>query len=42
LLLLLLCFAVQIVVLIANRSLLGGHRESAWPRSAPPATTSHS
>jgi len=42
LLLLLLCFAVQIVVLIANRRLLAGLGESGWPRSTPPATTSHS
>src|SRR5947207_99881 len=42
LLLLLLCFAAQIVVLIANRLLLAGLAESGWPRSTPAATTSHS
>ena len=40
LLLLLLCFAAQIVVLIANRR--AGRGDSGWPRSTPPATTSHS
>jgi low temperature requirement protein LtrA len=42
LLLLFLCFAAQIVVLIANRRLLAGRCESGWPRSTPPATASHS
>lgn len=42
LLLLLLCFAAQIVVLIANRRLLAGCGESAWPRSTPLATAPHS
>jgi hypothetical protein len=42
LLLLLLCFAAQIVVLIANRRLLAGRGNSGWLRSTPPATTSHS
>src|SRR5213593_3270953 len=42
LLLLFLCFAAQIVVLIANRRLLAGRGESGWSRSTPPATTSHS
>src|SRR5216110_634973 len=42
LLLLFLCFAAQIGVLIANRRLLAGRGESGWPRSTPPATTSHS
>ena len=40
LLLLLLCFAAQIVVLIANRR--AGRGDSGCPRSTPPATTSHS
>jgi hypothetical protein len=40
--LLLLCFAAQIVVLIANRRLLAGRGDSGWLRSTPPATTSHS
>jgi low temperature requirement protein LtrA len=42
LLLLLLGFAAQIAVLIANRRLLGGRVDSGWLRSTPPATTSHS
>src|SRR5260370_37296101 len=40
LLLLLLCFAAQIAVLIANRRPSAGHGESTW--STPPATTCHS
>ena len=42
LLLLLLCFAAQIVVLVANRRLSARRGESGWPRSTPPATTRHS
>jgi len=40
LLFLLLCFAAQIVVLVANRR--AGRGDSGWPRSTPPAITSHS